>query len=208
VGKNNSGGALLKLFKKHDDVGYGSLELESFQSLLEAEDIVCDEDVVTTVMGKFRDNRNKKLTCKYSDLVAWTLENCEPLPKLGAKKGEEEKDEDGDEAKSGDDSDEEEEKSQDSDDEEEEKKDEEDRVLGDAQAEFIEGSDDKRGGEFTDVANIREARCVDIVDVTDNAGRTALHICSAIGDAIAVRVLVKFGASREKRANDGESALS
>jgi ankyrin repeat protein len=195
---SGSGGALLKLFKKHDSLSYGSLELDSFQSLLNEEDIKCDEEVVTAVMEQFRDNRNDNLTCKYRDLVDWTIDNCKP-PKT--RKADHDDDEEEEEQK---DSDSEEEgKEEEKDDEE--KKEEEEHTLREAQREFMS---DPNSSEFTTVGDIREARCDDIVDVVDNAGRTSLHISSAIGDAITVKMLVKFGASREKRASDGESALS
>ena len=61
---------------------------------------------------------------------------------------------------------------------------------------------------FTTIADLRENRCNDVIDFTDSSGRTALHFASSIGDAISVKMLVKYGASCEKRANDNESALS
>ncbi|GMH68472.1 hypothetical protein TrST_g4380 [Triparma strigata] len=194
---------LHRIFKEQDKLGYGSLEVEDFQSLLKVNDIIADDEVVLAVVEKFRDVRNKVLTAKYNELIDWTVKNCEPIKKWGGG-GEEEKEEE----KSGNGDDSEEEK-----DGEEEKEDGEGDVGEEKKEEADDFAETEEGGGaleegFTTIADLREARCNDIIDVTDSSGRTALHFASAIGDAISVKMLVRYGASCEKRANDNESALS
>ncbi|GMH79924.1 hypothetical protein TL16_g08323 [Triparma laevis f. inornata] len=190
--------ALHRMFKEQDTLGYGSLEVEDFQKLLKSKDIVADDEVVLTVCEKFRDVRNKILTAKYNELIDWTVKNCEPIKKWGAgdeeeeKEGEKEEEKDGEEAK-------------------EEEKDEEVDAFAEEKKEELENfgrKEEPTAEGFTTIADLRENRCNDVIDFTDSSGRTALHFASSIGDAISVKMLVKYGASCEKRANDNESALS
>ena len=185
---------LSELFKKYDKLGYGSLEMVPFKGLLKENDIIADDEVVIAVCEKFRDVRNKTVTLKFDELIDWTMKNCGPIKKW-SDNAEEEKD--GEEEKEEEEKDGEEEKE-----ESEEKKDDSEGLY------TYSGESGELEVGFTTVADMREARCNDVIDTTDSAGRTALHFASAIGDAICVKMLVKFGASCEKRASDNESALS
>ena len=50
---------LTQLFRKYDELGYGSLEFDNFQVLLRECAITCDDEVVKAVCKQFRDMRNR-----------------------------------------------------------------------------------------------------------------------------------------------------
>ena len=198
---SNTKSGLTKIFKEKDTAGYGCVTVDDLVAISEEARIDVDEDFLSHICRRFQDVRNRVLTCKWGGLVSFAVENASPI----ARRGEEEKEEgEGEEKKEADiDDGDEEEKETWNDDANEEKKseilDEEEMDLGYFNA--------TQSSDFTSRGSIREARCVTI-DSVDNAQRTALHVASSVGDARLVSVLTKYGASRELRASDGQSALS
>ena len=199
---------LMKLFKRYDRLDCGSVEVSTFKDLLKDADVSADDEVVASVCEQFRNVHNRTLTIKYADLVAWTVDNCAPIDRWAKKEEEDEEEEE--EKNSGEDGKEADEAKEEDEEGGEEKKEEEEKEEGRSGGDtfFIGSGGMENNSDFIDVGQIREARCSEVINVVDHAKRTALHIASAIGDAITVKILVKHGASREARAEDGESALS
>ena len=234
-GRRSVSSMLAALFEEFDSLGVGSLEVKNVEKVLAKAGIEVTEGIAADVCARFKDARNRSLTCKYSMLVDWAMENAKPIYKKGAKPsspkksassrgkkneskdGDHEDDDDDDREESKDDG---ESKANDADDDgndrrrhsrrknkknsEEEKKVE--AIESDVYSTMM-GDSGISPTSFTDVGALRESRCK-LIDTADSAGRTALHIAAAAGEVAIVKVLVKFGASRELRANDGESALS